>query len=610
MLPCCLYRRDSSSFSVIKYLWFKEVLTFTIYHTIMNITANSQPNSKSHYWFILIGLYTISIIVGFVGFQHYFKINQEDYTIFRSIYRSLALFALEGGDLSGIIPWELHIARISAPLTSISTLIIALFGIFGEQWNRFKISRKRDHIVIIGFGSKGKYIMDEGLKRGNKIVIIENDPLNANLGYINRPKCRLLKADATHITTLKKAKISRAKSVFLLMGDDTKQINTCLLIHEIIKESKRGKSEPLYCVLHLQKQEFITTLRNHKLLHDIDDAFILKIFNVYENSARELFEEYPPDGMGITLHSENYVQIIIFGFGQAGEALALQAALTGHYINSKKTQVLIIDRLAKEKVPDFLERYPAYTDHCDLKYLALEANSPQLFQHLEEYLEDPQALTTMVLCFDNHTQNMLLGLQLESMKLDETDKSLQIYIRTHDDESFASFPQNIKPYGLASKVCSREVVIDGDLDRKAMAFHEHYLKKRKNVPGFGTKESDVSWENLSQEYKDSNRKAADHMGVKMRGIGCEIVCKDDSRPSATFSEEEIEKLSELEHKRWNAERSLAGWTYSKLRNDKIRKTPDLTSWDNLSIETREYDVNAVMSIPEVLATVGLKVVRL
>ena len=172
----------------------------------MNTTDSFRPNYKSLYWLILIVLFTISIVMGFVGFQCYFKINQLDYTIFRSIYCSLALFAFEGGDLSGIMPWELHIARISAPLTSISAFIIALFGIFSEQWDRFKISRRKNHIVIIGFGNKGKYIMDEGLKKGHKIVIIENDPLNTNLGYIRRPKCRLLIADATYISTLRKAK--------------------------------------------------------------------------------------------------------------------------------------------------------------------------------------------------------------------------------------------------------------------------------------------------------------------------------------------------------------------------------------------------------------------
>ena len=95
----------------------------------------------------------------------------------------------------------------------------------------------------------------------------------------------------------------------------------------------------------------------------------------------------------------------------------------------------------------------------------------------------------------------------------------------------------------------------------------------------------------------------------MRGISCEIVSKDDPRPSATFSEEEIEKLSELEHRRWNAERSLAGWTLGKQKNDKTRKTPYLTDWNKIPEGIKNYDRDAVKNIPNVLGLVGLKVVR-
>ena len=168
----------------------------------------------------------------------------------------------------------------------------------------------------------------------------------------------------------------------------------------------------------------------------------------------------------------------------------------------------------------------------------------------------------------------------------------------------------MRPYGLASKVCSHETICSEFLDKKAIAFHNNYLKKRSKEADYGKKNADVPWEELSQEYKDSNRKAADHIGVKMRAVGCEIVKTDDPRPDAIITQEELIMLAKLEHKRWNAERSLAGWTYCKIRNDKARETPDLTDWENLTKEAQEYDINAVINIPELLANVELKAVRL
>jgi hypothetical protein len=576
----------------------------------MNETTNNSNDPDLYYWITLIALFILSLTVGAFGFQSYFIIHGEEHSWMRSIYRTIQLFTLEGGDLQEPIPQVLQIVRFTAPFSTIMALMLALLEIFKQQWNGMKIARMKNHVVIIGFGTKGKNIMEESLRRKEKVLVIESDPLNPNLASIKPPYSRHLIGDANNINTLKKAGITKAKSVFLLMGDDTKQVNACLIIYQLIKESRRDENNPLNCIIHLQKQEFLNTMRSHKLVKDSHDGLTMNIFNVYENSAREFFEEDPPDRSGIGIESKNYVQILIIGFGNAGEALALQTALTGHYINGKKPQVLIIDRMAKEKVPDFLERYPAFKDYCDLKYLALEGNSPQLLQHIVKYLEDPLAFTTMVLCFDNKTHNMLLGLQLESIKRNETDHPLQVFVRTNDNEPFADFSQNIKSYGLPSKVCSQEVIIGGDLDRKVQAIHADYLKKRKIASDFGTREADVCWENLSQEFKDSNRKVADHIGVKVRGIGCRIVALNDPQPAAIFSIKEIETLAELEHRRWNAERSLAGWTFSNKKNDKTRQTPYLTDWSNLSGDIKRYDRDSVKNIPDVLALVGLKVVRM
>lgn len=577
----------------------------------MTSTTNHTIDNKPYYWLTLIALFLSSLVAGFFGFQRYFMHHGEEYNWIRSVYCTLQLFAFEGGDLPGSIPWGLELARFTAPLTTIMAIIMALLEIFKEQWKQLRISWMKNHVVIIGLGTKGKNVVEESLQKGEKVLVVEKDAFNPNIGSIKSSGCRLLIGDANDKNTLTKARIIKAKTVYLLLGDDAQQVNACLVIYLLIKESSRDENNPLNCIMHLQNHDFLDTMRSHNLVREAHDGLSLNIFNVYENSARELFQDSPPDQSGITLDSENSVRIIIFGFGKAGETLALQTALTGHYINGKKPQVLIIDRLAKDKVHDFQERYPTYRDYCDLEYLAVEANSPQLIQHLVKYLEDPLAFTTMVLCFDNKTHNLLLGLQLENIKLNEKDELLQVFVRTDDNESFSTFSHSIKPYGLPSKVCSQEVIIGGDLDIKAKAIHADYLKKRRMNSDFGTKVADVSWEDLSQEFKDSNRKAADHIGVKMRGIGCEIVSKDDPRPSEIFSEEEeiAEKLAELEHRRWNAERSLAGWTFAEQKNYKTRQTPYLTDWNNLPADIKDYDRDAVKNIPNVLELVGLKVVR-
>ena len=186
----------------------------------------------------------------------------------------------------------------------------------------------------------------------------------------------------------------------------------------------------------------------------------------------------------------------------------------------------------------------------------------------------------------------------------------QVFIRTDDNESFAKFSKRIKPYGLPSNVCSQEIIMGGNLDIQAKAVNSNYLKSLNKDFDIGSEEKDDNWRSLSQEFKDSNRKAADHIGVKMRGIGLEIVPEDDPRDPASLFTEQIELLAKLEHRRWCAERKLAGWTDSKEKNPKTRQTPHLIEWEPLSDEMKDLDRDAVKAIPDVLNSVGLKTVKL
>ncbi len=192
-----------------------------------------------------------------------------------------------------------------------------------------QITRLKGHKIIIGLGTKGRNVMDENILKHEKILVVENDPLNPYLETLNQRRCHLIVGDATNVDILRKTRIDHAKSIYLLMGDDARQVKTCLLIYKMIKEGHRDKSNTVKCIMHLQL-ESLNALKRHNLVEDINDGLELTVFNVYENSARELFQSDPPDRSGIAIGSKQYVQMIIFGLGQAGESLALHTAITGH----------------------------------------------------------------------------------------------------------------------------------------------------------------------------------------------------------------------------------------------------------------------------------------
>ncbi len=75
---------------------------------------------------------------------------------------------------------------------------------------------------------------------------------------------------------------------------------------------------------------------------------------------------------------------------------------------------------------------------------------------------------------------------------------------------------------------------------------------------------------------------------------------------------EVERLAEMEHERWCAERTREGWRYGPPSpSDKARKThPDLVAWAALPEGERAKNRVAVRELPRFLARAGFQIDRL
>jgi hypothetical protein len=77
----------------------------------------------------------------------------------------------------------------------------------------------------------------------------------------------------------------------------------------------------------------------------------------------------------------------------------------------------------------------------------------------------------------------------------------------------------------------------------------------------------------------------------------------------SFTEEEVEEMSRLEHERWLAERRDEGWRYGEDRDDTALVHPDLVSWDALPEHRRDINRRLVRARPGLLAAAGIQVYR-
>jgi hypothetical protein len=59
----------------------------------------------------------------------------------------------------------------------------------------------------------------------------------------------------------------------------------------------------------------------------------------------------------------------------------------------------------------------------------------------------------------------------------------------------------------------------------------------------------------------------------------------------------------------NLERLLRGWRYAPKKDEILKRSPYLVSWEALPDEIREYDLKAVRNFPEILAAGGWEIVK-
>ena len=143
----------------------------------------------------------------------------------------------------------------------------------------------------------------------------------------------------------------------------------------------------------------------------------------------------------------------------------------------------------------------------------------------------------------------------------------------------------------------------------ALNIHERYLTSMA-AAGHSRGETPalVDWDQLPEDYREANRAQAADIVEKLRGIGCSIVPVAESL-DFELAAPEVDRLACAEHERWMQQRLSAGWSYGPTRDDAERRHPSLIPYDDLPVEERQKDIDAVLQIPALLVEVGLGIRR-
>lgn len=553
-------------------------------------------------WVVIFTLAGVALALGTYGYMCYSVNGRKTMDFWDAFFYSMRLFSMQFERMDHTPP-PLQIARFLAPLTLMVSVIKGYIHVARTHGMAYFHSKLNRHIVICGLGRKGLCIALESKKNKIPVVIIEKDPENKLLRECEEHGVFCWIGDASEAYVLEYAKVESAKEVIILISCDETNVRIAMKVREL---TAKLPSRP-ECFVHLENALMRENLQRAFESGTPNSTCKITIFDVYDDEARRLLSKLPIDGQGISRTSDKVVQVVIIGFGRMGRAIAMRAAKMGQFANEKKIRISVIDRYADRHKGQLLFHYPAMDNGqiCELSFHHAEAQSPQTLQLIEGFASQSNTILHIFVCVDQDALGVGIGLRLQ--QLIGNRQNCNLCVRVKKCESLGSFLDikpvhglKIIPFGMVEDSCSEGAYHREMADAIAKATHEGFIGNR-------SKDSDRNasndpamrhWDDLQEDLRESSRQQYDHLPIKLRAIGCEIVKAEDPRPAVVDFSADVQWLAELEHTRWCAERWLGNWTYGKPSDKTRRINENLVPWADLTEKSKSYDIEAIENIPK------------
>jgi len=567
-------------------------------------------------WYVVGVLWLVAFWLGFAGLVKYFAAQGQTRSLLDILYLTLQLFSMR---CSAVTPfgWELEVARFLAPAVAGYTALRALAVVFCYRLQSLRVRFIRNHTIVCGLGRTGLLLARGFLERGEKVVIIEQEEGNDYIEPCREGGAIVLVGSATDPEMLRRAAVHRALHVISVCADDSTNAEVAVRVRDM---AGRDRGWTLTCCVHVVDPRLYSLLRERELVLELDRPYRLEFLNIFDRGAQLLLDQYP--SMAAKTEANCRPHVVVVGLGRMGESVVLHLARSWwsqRNQGGEQPRITVIDLDAQRKVESLCLRYPQLEKACELDAGQMDIRWPEFQQASFLFNADGRCdVTAVYVCLDDDSLGLRAGLTLlQRMR----GHHIPIVVRLERETGLATLLpeaeqsafQDLHAFGLLDRTCQPELILGGTHEILAHAIHEDYVQRQSELGHtLERNPSLVPWDELPDELKESNRKQADHICVKLQAIGYGVAPLTDwDAEQLHFSTEEIELMAQMEHQRFVEERLCAGWTYAAGAKDMERKTsPILVPWNELTESEKEEDRDAVRGLPRFLARAGLQVYRL
>jgi voltage-gated potassium channel Kch len=597
-----------------------------------------KPTTESHHgksWEWWLAALAASVAAGFgaYGLWIYEVTYGERADIWSVAYHTLQLFILHAPHLEHPVPWELNLGRWLSAVIVLGALARGLLTVFRSECRLLWARMRRGHVVICGLGRLGMQLAREFRGSGWRVVAIEADGSPGQIAAAQEAGVAVITGDACISSTLERAAVTRASKVIAVCDDVQKNVAISARVGELLV----GPRSSVECWMFISDPTLRQVFQQEYIFPNTGEHYKVNVrgLDLFELASRQVLRKAPIDYERIKSTDPTVVHLVVVGFGSMGTQLALQSAKIAHFANFRKPRVTVVEREGSTRADNFLARHPKFNQICDfsLRWFSPQEGQPDPNTVIHALpLAEQNELITVAVCWDSDPRDLREDGADFFRRLDRDDATNlslalslarspatapQIYVFQTRRVGFgALFPiegrgqavgHRVHAFGMLEDTCSLEALLHEREDSIAKVLHNDYYEKQiKQGRKPGDRPALFPWDRLPERFRDSNRRAADHIRVKMRALGYRIDEKRKDQPSITsFEGEQIELLARMEHESWCAEWLLQNYSYAPGERDDVAKTqPYLVAWDKLDKSVQDWDYSQVRAIPNALIQAG------
>lgn len=408
-----------------------------------------------------------------------------------------------------------------------------------------------------------------------------------------------------------------------------------------------------------------------KLGKDHETKIDIQIFSFYEEVCRKLFEEHSLESKdNQVINSNDDYEIVIVGDGFLTHELIYFIGTQAVFPNQNQLTINLVHPNAGLIKQNILNLFNGILNTINLKAYELDPNtfdfyvndlwhSPKLSRvYLSDLNEDTNIERAIGLFNKTYFEKAIDGnLKVEVFFAAFNSKKIELILK-NNIQSFANFYS----FGQIDNLNLSKALLGNIYDQIAKAINLNHKNDYSSNKLISNKDS--VWFESNYFDRESSKAQARHISIKLKALGLKIVhCKDESRDQllkdnkkllnsvlmrehekkfsndidlySNFESSEVaikldsdflaelknfsvsdlslfQKVVNSEHERWCAYHFINGWSYSNIKDKKLRRHDCLTPLMNFNekqMQTVLYDIHAVIYIPSYLADMNYKIVK-